>query len=201
MFEGGGYEHIVKQKVEGSLLYKKICLILAYIIIFIMPLYLILTLCPLFLWVPFILVILIVTVIAILMTWKYTNVEFEYSIFGDTISFVNIYGRKSRKGKLTVAIKDFSEIGKYTDAAEKHLEEVVIDRDYLFISHLMAEHLYYGLFDDDGDKCIVYFEATDKALSLIKKYNSSALRAYERETKKYAISSAQKTQEKETEQI
>ena len=162
-----------------------------------MPLFLILTLCPVFLWVPFILVIATITVIAILMTWKYTSVEFEYSIVGDTISFVSIYGKKSRKGKLSVAIKDFSEIGKYTDAAEKHLEEVVIDRDYLFISHLMAEHLYYGLFDDDGDKCIVYFEATDKALSLIKKYNFSAFRAYEREIKKFASSPAQKIQEKE----
>ena len=197
MFEGNAYEHIVKQKVEGNLLYKKICLILAYIIIFTMPLFLILTLCPVFLWVPFILVIATITVIAILMTWKYTSVEFEYSIVGDTISFVSIYGKKSRKGKLSVAIKDFSEIGKYTDAAEKHLEEVVIDRDYLFISHLMAEHLYYGLFDDDGDKCIVYFEATDKALSLIKKYNFSAFRAYEREIKKFASSPAQKIQEKE----
>lgn len=199
MFEGSGYEHIVKQKVEGNLLYQKICLILAYIIIFVMPLYLILTLCPVYLWVPFILVITTVTVIAILMTWKYTSVEFEYSIFGDTISFVSIYGKKSRKGKLTVALKDFSEIGKYTDSAEKHLEGVVIDKDYLFISHLMAEHLYYGLFDDDGDKCIVYFEATDKALSLIKKYNPSALRAYEREMRKYAPSVAQKIEEKESE--
>ena len=40
MFEGNAYEHIVKQKVEGNLLYKKICLILAYIIIFTMPLFL-----------------------------------------------------------------------------------------------------------------------------------------------------------------
>ena len=198
MFEGG-YEHIVKQKVEGNLLYKKICLILAYIVIFIMPLYIILTLCPVYLWVPFILVIATVTVIAVLMTWKYTNVEFEYSIVGDTISFVSIYGKKSRKGKLTIALKDFSEIGKYTDAAEKHLEEVVIDRDHLFISHLMAEHLYYGLFNDDGDKCIVYFEATDKAISLIKKYNPSAIRAYEREMRKYAPPVAQKNEEKETE--
>lgn len=197
MLEGSAYEHIVKQKVEGNLLYKKICLILAYIIIFTMPLFLILTLCPVFLWVPFILVIATITVISILMTWKYTSVEFEYSIVGDTISFVSIYGKKSRKGKLTVAIKDFSEIGKYTDAAEKHLEGVIIDRDYLFISHLMAEHLYYGLFNDDGDKCIVYFEATDKALSLIKKYNPSAFRTYEREIKKFAASIAQNTQEKE----
>ena len=201
MFDGNYYEHIVKQKVEGGLLAKKVCLILAYVIIFIMPLYLIISLCPIFLWVPFILVILTLTVISILLTWKYTSVEFEYSISSDTISFVNIYGKKSRKGKIEICIKDFSEIGKYTDAAEKHLEEVVIERDYLFISHLAAEHLYYGLFDDDGEKCIVYFEATDKAISLIKKYNPSAIRAYEREIKKYSSQTARINSEKDSEII
>ena len=197
MFEGSGYEHIVKQKIEGSLLAKKVCLVLAYIILFTLPSFLIISFCPIFLMVPFILVIATITVIAYLMTWKYTSVEFEYSIFGDVISFVNIYGKKSRKGKLDVAIKNFSEIGKYTEAAEKHLEEVVIDKDYLFISHLLAEHLYYGLFDDDGDKCIVYFEATDRALSLLKKYNPSAFRAYEREIRRFAPT--QKIQDKEEE--
>ena len=199
MFEGSGYEHIVKQKIEGSLLAKKICLIIAYFIIFTLPSFLIISFCPIFLMVPFILVIATITVIAYLMTWKYTSVEFEYSIFGDTISFVNIYGKKSRKGKLDVDIKNFSEIGKYTEAAEKHLEEVIIDKDYLFISHLLAEHLYYGLFEDDGDKCIVYFEATDKALALLKKYNSSAFRAYERETRKFAPTQKEKIQDKEEE--
>ena len=197
MFEGSGYEHIVKQKVEGSLLAKKICLVISYIILFTLPSFLIISFCPIFLVVPFILVIATITVIAYLMTWKYTSVEFEYAIFGDTISFVSIYGKKSRKGKLDVAIKNFSEIGKYTAAAEKHLEEVIIDRDYLFISHLLAEHLYYGLFEDDGDKCIVYFEATDKALALIKKYNPSAFRTYERETKKFALTNEEKIQDKE----
>ena len=197
MFEGSGYEHIVKQKVEGGLLAKKACLIIAYVILFTLPSFLIISFCPVFFIVPFILVIATITVIAYLMTWKYTSVEFEYSIFGDTISFVSIYGKKSRKGKLDVAIKNFSEIGKYTDAAEKHLEDVIIDRDYLFISHILAEHLYYGLFEKDGDKCIVYFEATDKAIALLKKYNPSAFRAYERETKKFAPSNEQKIQNKE----
>ena len=199
MFEGSGYEHIVKQKVEGSLLVRKVCLVIAYIMLFTLPSFLVLSLCPMSLVIPLIIIIASITVVAYLMTWKYTSVEFEYSIFGDTISFVSIYGKKSRKGKLDVTIKNFSEIGKYTDASEKHLEEVVIDRDYLFISHLLAEHLYYGLFDEDGEKCIVYFEATDKAISLLKKYNPSAFRAYERETRKFITTPTQKIQDKEEE--
>lgn len=199
MFEGSGYEHIVKQKVEGSLLARKVCLVIAYIMLFTLPSFLVLSLCPMSLVIPLTLIIASITVVAYLMTWRYTSVEFEYSIFGDTISFVSIYGKKSRKGKLELPIKNFSEIGKYTDAAEKHLEEVVIDKDYLFISHLLAEHLYYGLFDDDGEKCIVYFEATDKAISLLKKYNPSAFRAHERETRKFTVAPTQKIQDKEEE--
>lgn len=185
MYDNSYYEHIVKQKREGGLLLKKIALIAAYLILLILPAFLILRFCPPFFWVPFFLVIITIVVIAYLMTWKYTNVEFEYSICGDSITFINIYGKKTRKGKLSIKIKDFSEIGKYTDAAEKHLDNVMIEKDYLFISSLDAEHLYYGLFEDDGERCIVYFECTDKALSSLKKYNPSAFRAYERETKNY----------------
>ena len=199
MFEGSGYEHIVKQKVEGGLLARKACLVIAYIMLLTLPSFLVLSFCPMSLVLPLLILIASLTVVAYLMTWRYTSVEFEYSIFGDTISFVSIYGKKSRKGKLDVAIKNFSEIGKYTDAAEKHLEEVVIDKDYLFMSHILAEHLYYGLFDDDGDKCIVYFEATDKAISLLKKYNPTAFRAYERETRKFAPTQKEKIQNKEEE--
>lgn len=185
MFEGSGYEHIVKQNTEGTLFWRKVGLILAYIIIFTLPTFLILMLCPPFFYVPFILVIITLTVIAYLLTWKYTNVEFEYSIFGDTISFVSIYGKRSRKGKLDICIKDFTEIGKYTDSAEKHLDEVIIEKDHLFISGLEAEHIYYGIFEDGGEKSIVYFECTDKALALLKKYNPSAIRKAEREADKY----------------
>ena len=43
------------------------------------------------------------------------------------------------------------------------------------MSSLQAPDLYYGIFMLGEDKCVVYFEATEKALKILKYYNHSTV--------------------------
>ena len=41
----------------------------------------------------------------------------------------------------------------------------------MFASHSTAEDQYYATFEENGKKCVVYFEATEKTLKLLRYYN------------------------------
>ncbi len=176
-------EHIIKQKCQGKLLITKIFFIALYVFLLTLPSFAIIMFAPPNLIVPFLLVIASVVFILFKLTWKFTCVEFEYQIVDDSIIFSKIYGKSKRTALIEMSIKAFNIIGAYSEESEKYLKELLVDRSYLLISSLDAENIYFGVFDADGEKCIVFFEVTDTALQKLKKYGSGAMRAYERTIK------------------
>ena len=87
------------------------------------------------------------------------------------MTFTVIYGGRSKKKKLEVCIKDMKEIAPYDEAACARLENRGLKKDYIFVSSLDAPDMYYAVFDQEGEDQVVYFEATKKALQILRFYN------------------------------
>lgn len=104
-------------------------------------------------------------------SWRYLDVEYEYSMTSGIVTFSHIYGGRSRKVKLELTIKDCQEIAPLDDAAYAKLEKRGIAREYRFLSADDVPEIYYALFEEDEELSVVLFEPTQKALSILRYYN------------------------------
>lgn len=179
-------EHIVRQKCQGKFLIFRILLISLYAALLILPSFAIILFAPPNLIVPFLLVIASVVFLIFKLTWKLTCLEYEYQIIDDTIIFSKIYNRSRRKCLIEMPIRAFTVLGKYTHEAEGYLSHLLVDKSYLLISSFTAESIYFGVFEADGRKCIVFFEPTESSEMKLRRFAASAIRAYEREIKNYS---------------
>lgn len=180
MNEFSTYEFVVSQKIEGKWLAARVGLVALYIT-YVVGLLLIglrtrilvplLALTPLSLW------------IIVFFTWRYTAVDYEYSITSGELTFSKIFGNRSRRRQLTIHLRDAVRIapldnGEHSARAEAWRPE----REYSAISSLAAPDIYYILFEHEykegkkAKKCrsIFYFEATNRALQICRFYNPSA---------------------------
>ena len=107
----------------------------------------------------------------VLYFWKIFNCELEYSMTSGIMTFSRIYGSMKRKKVLEVVIKDFREIAPRTSASDAALKSKGISKVYSFVSHSTAIDQYYATFEEDGQICVVYFEATEKTLKILRYYN------------------------------
>ena len=160
------YEYIVKQKSEGVWKWRRIMMIalyvvfnLAYLFAFLMTFPWAITFLP---WLDLAL---------IFFTWRFVSPEYEYSTLSGEIAFTTIWGGKTRKELFRINIRDFAKIAPYDEAAEAYVSAQKCTRDFRCMSSLYAPDLYYGIFTLGEDKCVVYFEATEKILKIMKYYN------------------------------
>ncbi len=108
--------------------------------------------------------------------WKIFNREMEYSMTSGVMVFSHIYGGIRRKKMLELTIKDCKEIAPVTDDTMAHLNALGVEKDYRFISSTSADDLYYATFEENGKACVVYFEATEKALAILYYYNHATVK-------------------------
>ena len=87
------------------------------------------------------------------------------------MTFSRIYGGMRRKKVLELFIKDMREIAPRTAESDAKLRGRDIQKYYMFASHSTADDQYYALFEKDGQLCVVYFEATEKTLKILRYYN------------------------------
>ena len=107
----------------------------------------------------------------VLYFWKIFNCELEYSMTSGIMTFSRIYGNTKRKKVLDLTIKDFRECAPRTAESDDKLKARGIAKTYSFVSHSTAIDQYYGLFEENGDLFVVYFEATEKTLKILRYYN------------------------------
>ena len=107
----------------------------------------------------------------VLYFWKIFNCELEYSMTSGVMTFSRIYGGIKRKKILEVVIKDFRECAPRTAEVDAALKAKGITKIYSFSSHSTAPDQYYATFEQDGHLCVVYFEATEKTLKILRYYN------------------------------
>lgn len=172
-------EYIIKQKAEGAALLKKILAILAYFALAFVLILITVGFAPIELYVPIIMISLAVTALVAFITWRFLCVEYEVVISGGDMIITEIFGKGYSKRLLNRSISSFSEIGEYDDKAFEEINKLSLQKNYLCISSLSAACIYYALFEDEKDMCILYFDATERAADILKKSNPAAFRASE----------------------
>ena len=108
-------------------------------------------------------------------TWKYTKPEYEYSVTSGRVTFSVIHGKRSRKEMLNFAIKDCLQIAPATEREWiERLEIYDPEITYSALSSINSPDKYYAAFEnEEGKRCVFYFEATEKMLKFCRNYNSS----------------------------
>lgn len=169
-------EYIIKQKNEGTALYKKLAALTGSIIIAAVASTLSMK-APLNLRLTLILISLSVSVLIAVVSLKFLCVEYEITIEHSEITVTTIYGRFYRRMNVSLALNSISEIGEYNDAAYGAISKLSLQKDYVCLSSLSAPSIFYAIFDDEKDRCIMYFDVTEKAEAILKKQIPSAFRA------------------------
>lgn len=173
------YEFVVAQKAEGRFLRRRILFVLmyfAYVATFLTVGIITRIGIPLVALVP------VTTWIIIFFTWRYVQVEYEYSITSGILVFTEIYGGRSRKKMMEVHIKDATAILPIDDPkTEAQVDRFAPEIVYNAIHTKKAEDTYVMLFTDETDKVrgkgknIAFtFVATTQALKVLKYYNPLA---------------------------
>ena len=179
MFESS-CEYIIKQKAEDAALLKRIGLCSCYVAVALLLSILNLAFAPKELKLLFFAIIAVVIAIAVFISWRFVCIEYEVIISGGDITVTTIYGKSLTKTLLSRPVNSFSEIGEYDESSFEEISKLSIQKDYVCISSLSAPLIYYAIFEEENERHILYFDVTEKAISLLKKSNSSAFRASER---------------------
>ena len=126
--------------------------------------------------VPMMALIPLSTWIIVWLTWRYVSVEYEYSLTGGVMTLNKILGGRSRKKISEIRIKDMTLVapfeGDFIAQAERYSPERTVD----FTSDLQKPEVYFALYEtEDKRRGILYFEATEQALRILRYYNSQAV--------------------------
>lgn len=166
MSEFNTFELVVDERPEGVRKLKKI---LGRITVIAVP---IIVACVLLLVKLFALAIIPILLLGVILYfWKLFNVELEYSMTSGIMTFSRINGGLKRKKVLEFTIREAKEIAPRTPESDVKLAGRGVDKVYMFASHSTAPDQYYALVDVEGKTCVVYFEATEKTLKILRYYN------------------------------
>ncbi len=169
-------EYIIKQKCEGKVLFKRLLLIFSYIFAATAATLAVLLFSPPILYIPFFLLVAAFIAIAVFLTWRFVSVEYELSLSSGELSLTAIYGKKTRRRLTSIPTGAIYEIGEYDDEAYERLDSISLQKNYILVSSLSAPVIFYALFDEGKDKCVLYFEADENMVSELRRQNSSAFR-------------------------
>ncbi|MBO7148401.1 MAG: hypothetical protein J6V93_00945 [Clostridia bacterium] len=164
------FEYCVEAKIEGKLKLKRTLLILAYILF---PIVFFSVLCKLKLYVLGCFIVLF-TAIIWFFTWRYVQIEYEYTVVKGEMTFTKIFGRKSRREFYKARMQDMSVIAPYTDEYKTRADAA--EKKVYAVSSMSSPDIYVGILKDEKTKetTAIFFEATSKLVKLAKFYNSSA---------------------------
>lgn len=170
-------EYIVKQKNQGKALFKKIAAVCGYVLLLGILDFLIFALAPPLLYIPLQIMAIAFVTVVVFVTWRFLCVEFEIVIGGGELCITTIFGRSVTKRLVSVPISSISEIGVYDDAAYEKLSAMSLQRNHVCISSLSAPEIFYAIYDDGKDRCVIYFETNERGISILKQQNPQAFRA------------------------
>ena len=161
----------VKKKPEGKYKLKRALLIMAYILVplavagvfianNILP---ILATLPVFIW------------MFIFFTWKYVSIEYEYIILDGEFRMLEVYGSKSMRTLVSTRVSGMTAIAPYDHAHKAAADAVPAGNRIEAVSTMSASDIYYAIFKDNGEDCVIFFEATEKTLKVLRYYNENTV--------------------------
>lgn len=102
--------------------------------------------------------------------------EYRYSILSGDMIFDKIMGGMIKKEDiLKIRVADMSVIAPYHGEKKELYEASDIVNRYDFCSTLSEPDIYFAIFEENGQKSAVLFDATQKALKVMKFLNKEAI--------------------------
>ncbi len=164
-------EHSVVQAPTKKTRLLKAAIIAAAAVVFFLLTYLIITFARATIIVLPMAMVIIVYIAFIF--WKYTNVEYDYTIAGGELKMCVVYGGRKRTTLFETRISAADAIVAYNGAVPA--EAVGAEKKYKCVSSMNASDIVCMVFtNEDGQKCAVYFEVLKKTKGILKFYNSAA---------------------------
>lgn len=163
-------EYTVEQKAEGKNLWKRIGFIALYLF-FGLGVSGFFLFGPIKIW-PIGSIMPILTFILVGLTWRYAALEHKYEIINAKLRISDIYGRKKQVTVFENLVSEFSIIAPMTDEYKDQYEKA--DEILDFRGSRTSVDSYFAKLEKDGKTTVVYFEAVNKMLKVMKFYNSKA---------------------------
>ena len=166
------YERVLKRRAEGKWLLGKLLMIFLYFVIFsawfvaairygLHP--------------AMILLAPLSVVVAVLLTWKYTCVEYEYSFMAGTLTFSKIYGKSRRRVVFEEDIKSMVSLFPYDDKAAARLSRDQAEKIIDAIPSKFSQNPCVCVFENSNDKKIYFlFDCDEQSAKIFKFFNSPA---------------------------
>ena len=175
MGSGSAFEYVVAEKKTPALIMKRVILILLYIL---WAVVLLAGGMMIRLVVPFLAFIPLTLWILVFLTWRFTQVEYEYSFFSGKLTVCRILGGRSRKELVTVTIRELAEIYPATEEFADKANAYQPEKTVYAASSQDSSGLYAATWkDEDGKRNLLWFEPNEKALKILRYYNAAALSA------------------------
>lgn len=169
MNEFGTYEYVVARGNKGAQKIKPFLFIVGYIVI---AVGLLLFAVVSKLGAPLVSLAPLGLAVVVFFTWRYTKVEYEYSMTSGVFTLSEIYGGRSRKTVVEFKLKGCSAIAPLSELDER--VEGGIDVSYDALPDKSSPNAYFASFEDErGRSCVLLFEANEKALKICRFYNPS----------------------------
>lgn len=174
--ENSTLEYIIKQKNKGSVIRNKVFAVFCYVFLFVTLALIIVNLSAPLLHIPFLLLDLALCCMVAFISWRFLCVEFEIVIGGGELTLTQLYGKSVRRRMTSIPLNSINEIGIYDDEAYKKLCASSLNKNYIAVSSMSAPTVYYALFDEGKDRCVLYFELDERGLKKLRTENPSAFR-------------------------
>ena len=172
MNENHEFDYTVTKRSEGSYRIKRILMILGYVA-FGAVYFFGLALAHLY---PLMAFVILLEWILIFFTWRYVSIEYKYETVSGGIRFYEVYGGKKKKLLLEKRIKEFSSVEPYTAEAKAALDGETFSEKHICVrSEEDHTDCFYAIYDTEGGRGIVVFEATQAALKILRFYNQNTV--------------------------
>ncbi len=164
------YEKIVKVKNTGKHLAKKVTLAMCYLLFFAFWLSVALDSSTHF--AAILLAGVLSTLLLIIITWKYLQLEYEYAFWYGRMSVSRIYGKKKRKTLLDIDVKHIIMIAEATDENIQRAEHLSPKRRIISVSSENADSLWLAVTGEpNAPRNLVFFEADERLLGMLRSIN------------------------------
>ncbi|MBR5294980.1 MAG: hypothetical protein IKU24_00140 [Clostridia bacterium] len=107
--------------------------------------------------------------------FRFTSVEYEYTILEGEMQFEVIYGKSKRKPYYTVPRGKFEKLSKVGEKDVSISDFHGVTKEVFCASTRGGENTWYGIVSEEGGaKTLVFFEMTPKAQKALSTYHRSA---------------------------
>ena len=159
----------VKKKSEGKYRLSRILMIAGYAV-FALAYFLFFTSMNIL---PIIALLPVLTWIIVFFTWRFVDIEYEYCILDGEFKLIEVYGSKSMRELCRVRISAMDEVTPYRGENKAKADAYDEGTRICGVSSMDSPDIYYAVYrDSDGASHMVFFEATEKTLKVIKYYKS-----------------------------